>query len=241
MREQFAGNEGTEGYRRSVEAFGNQEIVDDDNDVARKLADEAIVEELKQKQTLYHEGEPGKKFMFSVVSGRCEVSVKGKLLAILGSGQALGEFPILDPDLTTPLPSPRGNRVWLPKYQSTYLCRSQMSIQRYGKTWLRCSFIVCSRVIACITRARRKFGPDLIDVLIILILATALNIFVFSMATQYNRTLRSAVAHSGSPALRRPSSYLARSSGRRNGCTRLISEIRNVGSIWRSRAAAFCA
>src|SRR5262249_34454084 len=47
--------------------------------------------------------------------------------------------------------------------------------------------------------------------------------------------------HSGSPAFRRASSYLARSSSRRSGTIRLRSETRNVGSIWRSRAAAFCA
>jgi hypothetical protein len=54
------------------------------------------------------------------------------------------------------------------------------------------------------------------------------------------RTSRSSIGHSGSPAFRNPPSYLARSSGRRNGCC-LRSETRNVGSIWRRRAIALCA
>src|SRR6202023_3211952 len=39
---------------------------------------------------------------------------------------------------------------------------------------------------------------------------------------------------SGSPAFRKPSSYLARSSGLRIGVTCLTSEIRKAGSSWRT-------
>ena len=50
-------------------------------------------------------------------------------------------------------------------------------------------------------------------------------------------------SHSGSPAFRRPSSYLAMSSGRRNGsrCRCLRSETRRVGSMWRRRTIALWA
>jgi hypothetical protein len=49
------------------------------------------------------------------------------------------------------------------------------------------------------------------------------------------------LGHSGSPAFRRPSSYLARSSGRRHRNMCFISETRSAGSIWRRRAKALWA
>jgi hypothetical protein len=66
-------------------------------------------------------------------------------------------------------------------------------------------------------------------------------IFDFCNNIGQEPTLLSIVSHSGSPAFRNPSSYLARSSGRRNGSIRLRSETRSAGSIWRSRAMALCA
>jgi hypothetical protein len=53
--------------------------------------------------------------------------------------------------------------------------------------------------------------------------------------------LASGSDHSGRPAFRRPSSYLARSSGRRRGATSLSFEMRAVGSSCLSRATAICA
>src|SRR5262249_37037353 len=47
--------------------------------------------------------------------------------------------------------------------------------------------------------------------------------------------------HSGSPAFRRPSAYLARSSGRQNSTRSLRLETRKSGSSWRTRAMACCA
>jgi hypothetical protein len=44
--------------------------------------------------------------------------------------------------------------------------------------------------------------------------------------------------HSGSPAKRKPSVYLAKSSGRNGGKTSARLDIRNVGSIWRMRDIA---
>jgi len=49
-------------------------------------------------------------------------------------------------------------------------------------------------------------------------------------------SVEAGISHSGSPAFRRRSSYLAMSSGRRNVNIRLRSETRNAGSISRSRA-----
>src|SRR6266536_5265667 len=55
------------------------------------------------------------------------------------------------------------------------------------------------------------------------------------------RTRLCGVDHSGRPAFRRPSSYLARSSGRYGPNTSLRLETRNAGSICRKRAQAFLA
>jgi transposase len=50
-----------------------------------------------------------------------------------------------------------------------------------------------------------------------------------------------AVIHSGNPAFRRPSSSLARSSGRRNEAQSFTLETRSVGAICRMHITAFCA
>ena len=47
--------------------------------------------------------------------------------------------------------------------------------------------------------------------------------------------------HSGRPAFRKPSAYLAKSCRRRNGIISLRSETRSAGSSWRRRATAFWA
>ena len=49
------------------------------------------------------------------------------------------------------------------------------------------------------------------------------------------------IGHSGSPAFRRPSTYLARSSFRRNGVRSPRSETRSAGLSWRMRVIALFA
>lgn len=97
MRERF---EGKDGKRRLVEVLVEQELVQHNDNIARKLADLALVEEFQKRKQLYVQGEPGKNFLFFILSGSFDLSIGEKRTAILEAGQAVGEFPIVDPSLT---------------------------------------------------------------------------------------------------------------------------------------------
>ena len=96
MLERF---EGKNGKRRLVEVLAEQELVQHNDIIARKLADITKVEDFQKGKQLYVQGEPGKNFLFFVLRGSIELSVQNKRVAILEPGQAVGEFPIVDPSL----------------------------------------------------------------------------------------------------------------------------------------------
>lgn len=91
---------GPEGQRRLVEVFSNQELVLHDDALAGQLARLAKLKEYKEQQQLYLEGQPGKNKLYFVVSGSFDLLIKGTHVKVIKSGQALGEFPILDPSLS---------------------------------------------------------------------------------------------------------------------------------------------
>jgi CRP/FNR family transcriptional regulator, cyclic AMP receptor protein len=97
MRERFEGKD--DGKRRRQEVFAQQEIVQHNDTIARKLNDLAQVDELQKGQQLYIQGEPGKNSLFFILSGSFDLSVQEKHISILKPGQAVGEFPILEPSL----------------------------------------------------------------------------------------------------------------------------------------------
>ena len=96
MLERF---EGKNGKRRLVEVLAEQELVQHNDIISRKLADITKVEDFQKGKQLYVQGEPGKNFLFFVLRGSIELSVQNKRVAILEPGQAVGEFPIVDPSL----------------------------------------------------------------------------------------------------------------------------------------------
>ncbi|SRR5882762_3615981 len=96
MLERF---EGKDGKRRLAEVFAEQALVQHNDTVARKLAEAAKIEDVQKGKQLYVQGEPGKNSLFFVLGGSLELSVEGKRVAILEPGQAVGEFPIVDPSL----------------------------------------------------------------------------------------------------------------------------------------------
>jgi len=97
MRERF---DGKDGKRRLVGVFAEQELVKHNDAIACRLADLAELEDVPKGKQIYVKGEPGKNFLFFVLGGSFELSVQNKCIAILKPGQAVGEFPILDPSLT---------------------------------------------------------------------------------------------------------------------------------------------
>jgi CRP-like cAMP-binding protein len=91
--------EGSEGGRKLLQAFAEQEIVQHDDAIAGKMAAVASVKALHSGETLYQEGEAPKHVLFFILDGGIDLTVQGKHLAALKRGQAVGEFPIIDPSL----------------------------------------------------------------------------------------------------------------------------------------------
>lgn len=89
---------GEDGKRKLVELFAQQELVHN-NTIAVKLADIADTQNFQKNDQLYVRGQPGKNFLYFVLSGSFDLSVEDKHVAILKSGQAVGEFPIVNPEL----------------------------------------------------------------------------------------------------------------------------------------------
>ncbi len=115
MRERF---EGIGGKRRLVEVFAEQELVQHNDAIACKLADLAEVEEFPKGKQIYIKGESGKNSLFFVLGGSFDLSNQERCIAILTPGQAVGEFPIVDPSLT---------------YDVTVLAREQSLIARVSE------------------------------------------------------------------------------------------------------------
>lgn len=97
MLERFKGEDGK---RRLVEVFSDQELVQNNDDIASRLTDVAILEEFQNGKQLYVKGEPGNNFLFFILSGSFELLTQDKRIIVLDAGQAVGEFPIVDPSLT---------------------------------------------------------------------------------------------------------------------------------------------
>ena len=96
MRERF---EDKEGKRRLVEVFASQELALQDRDLARSLADIAEVNECEEKRELYAEGDPGKNCLYFIISGAFDLLGNGDYVRTVRAGQAVGEFPILNPSV----------------------------------------------------------------------------------------------------------------------------------------------
>jgi hypothetical protein len=92
--------EGKEGKRRLVEIFANQELVLHHSQLAQRLAEIAELTEYKKEQELYFQGEPGKNQLYFILSGKFEILAQGNHLAFKSAGEAVGEFPIVDPSLS---------------------------------------------------------------------------------------------------------------------------------------------
>jgi predicted nucleotide-binding protein len=97
MLERF---EGPEGRTRLVEAFADQELALHSDALAQQLAQVADLTKYKKRQLLYLEGRPGNNKLYFVLTGSFDLLIKGTPVRVISSGQALGEFPILDRSLS---------------------------------------------------------------------------------------------------------------------------------------------
>lgn len=97
MLERFKGQKG---HRRLVEVFADQEIVLHNSDLAKQLAVLAVLREYKEGEYLYIEGQPGSNKLYFILCGSFDILIKGSPIKAVKSGEALGEFPILDPSLS---------------------------------------------------------------------------------------------------------------------------------------------
>jgi CRP-like cAMP-binding protein len=79
----------------------SSELVLHNEIIARKLAEIATLEDFPEGKQLYVQGEPGNNFLYFVLSGSFDLSVQDKdePFATVASGQAVGEFPIVNPSL----------------------------------------------------------------------------------------------------------------------------------------------
>jgi CRP-like cAMP-binding protein len=97
MRERF---QGKDGKKRLAQAFALQELVLHNDTLAQKLAEVATVSEYQEGQELLVQGQQGDNCLFFILSGSFDLQVAGNCVAIMEPGQAVGEFPIVDPSLS---------------------------------------------------------------------------------------------------------------------------------------------
>jgi CRP-like cAMP-binding protein len=80
-----------------MRAFVKQKLVGKNSEIAKRLTEVAKLTEYEEGQVLYVQGEPRKNNLYFVIHGEMDLLVKGKPVCTILSGQAIGEFPILDP------------------------------------------------------------------------------------------------------------------------------------------------
>lgn len=81
------------------EVFAGQELVQQNRALAGWLTEAAKLETYETGQQVFIEGQPGRNKLYFVLCGSFDLLIKGSPIRILRSGQAVGEFPILNPSL----------------------------------------------------------------------------------------------------------------------------------------------
>lgn len=96
MRDRFLHKDGK---KRLVKAFAEQELVLQNDALAQELADAAEVKDCDEGQQLFTRGQQGQNCLFFILTGSFDLFVRDELVTTMEPGQAVGEFPILDPGL----------------------------------------------------------------------------------------------------------------------------------------------
>ncbi|MDX2070797.1 MAG: cyclic nucleotide-binding domain-containing protein [Haliscomenobacter sp.] len=89
--------DGRLGYDRLVRAFQEQELVNNNALIAKKLAEFSELEIYKQNQKIYKQGELAGDHFFMVLIGQVELQKDGQQINIITSGGCFGEFPMIIP------------------------------------------------------------------------------------------------------------------------------------------------
>jgi CRP/FNR family transcriptional regulator, cyclic AMP receptor protein len=97
MLERFRGKAGR---TKLTNVLKDQELVLQDEELARALAQEAETREHAPGKQIYVQGEPGNHELYFVIEGEVRLVVDGKPRVTLTSRQAFGEFPIVDDGMT---------------------------------------------------------------------------------------------------------------------------------------------
>jgi CRP/FNR family transcriptional regulator, cyclic AMP receptor protein len=79
-------------------AFRGQELVANIGAIAGKLANVSIVEELKEGDALYSEGDMSNGMLYFILSGGLTLSDRSGLSYLVRANKMIGEFPMLLPD-----------------------------------------------------------------------------------------------------------------------------------------------
>ena len=90
---------GQEGRRRLVEVLATQELVLQNRVIAQQLAEVAKLKAYQEGQEVYIEGQPGNNKLYFILSGTVDLLIKESCVRVIECGQAVGEFPIIDPSL----------------------------------------------------------------------------------------------------------------------------------------------
>jgi predicted nucleotide-binding protein len=91
--------QGTEGKRRIMEIFRNSEIVKQNSELAERLTRKVKLRRYEKGQELYHQEESARGYLYLILSGKVDLIRNGTLITTKGTGQAVGEFPFVNPSL----------------------------------------------------------------------------------------------------------------------------------------------
>ncbi len=89
--------EGPKGKERLTTALLEHELVGHNDALARKLAQEAVIEEFKSGRALLNQNDAAN-HVYLVLTGEVSVEVNGQRVTTSGPGVPIGEIALLDPD-----------------------------------------------------------------------------------------------------------------------------------------------
>jgi CRP/FNR family cyclic AMP-dependent transcriptional regulator len=88
---------GAEGMKRLATALKSHEVIGNNAALARKFAEEVMVEEFPTGKTLLKQNATDNEDVFLIIEGEVSVEVNGKRIDTSGPGAPIGEMALLDP------------------------------------------------------------------------------------------------------------------------------------------------
>lgn len=91
--------QGTEGKRRILEIFRNSELVKQNSELAERLTQNVKLKRYEKGEELYHQEESARGYLYLILSGKVDLLRNGTIINTKETGQAVGEFPFINPAL----------------------------------------------------------------------------------------------------------------------------------------------